>query len=71
MSLLQEGDSFRYLISPFNIQSFSLHDDMPILILGMENNGILAIHAFSFKILFAIDVASLLKVKLNYVIQAY
>ena len=55
-----QGSSFVYQVSPFLVQSFEFHTQMPILILGIKDNGLLAVHVFTLQIVFAVDIINLL-----------
>lgn len=42
-------------ISPFFLRSFSLHEDLPLLFLGINWHGIVVLHLFSYEVVFVVD----------------
>lgn len=63
--LVGEGNCQRYDLSPFLVESFSFHPEVPVLLLGVYNNGVVAINVVSMDIVFVIDLRLLIQEELS------
>ena len=47
IEMIGKIDVFTTGIAPFKITSMSIHEDLPIIFLGLEGHGVLAVHALT------------------------